>query len=194
MTNKQTQVATNKTKGSVEPAPQKVVTFAELWDAYPSDSHPYKDPKTGEPPPNFDNQCAIRLSVALHNVGVEMKSFNGKGKIRLDGKNTAVLAAEMADWLKVKQFPGLGRPELITGQDWKEKVKNRTGIIAFKDYWIRHGQSRPTGGHIDLWNGSRTTITMNADSIGAVVGRYIGIDSISRLYSNLGGAREILFF
>ena len=44
----------------------------------------------------------------------------------------------------------------ITGGDWKKLVKGKTGIIYFKDYWLRAtDREHPTGDHIDLWNGSR---------------------------------------
>ncbi|MNN61259.1 hypothetical protein D3C81_1764860 [compost metagenome] len=172
----------------------KVITFAELWNAYPRGT-PYVDPKTGDVPPSFKNQCAIRMSVTFHNVGLEMKSFRGKGQIRLDGKRTAVLASELADWLRLKPLAGIGVPENITGAGWQKRIKGRTGIVAFKNYWRRNGEStgRASGGHIDLWNGSRMTIS-GAEGLAANVGRFVlGIDA-SLFYSDLGKATEILFW
>ncbi len=82
MPNKRTIVRTKSTPDSIKEVSLKAVTFAELWTAYPQVA-PYVDPKTGDIPPGFENQCAIRMSVTLHRVGIEMKSFRGKGQIRL---------------------------------------------------------------------------------------------------------------
>lgn len=85
-----------------------------------------------------------------------MRSFNGAGVIRLNGNTTAIRAQEFADWLKSSSIPGVGRPEVVTGSDWTERIDGRTGVIFFGDYWVRPGGQR-TGDHIDLWNGSRMT-------------------------------------
>lgn len=192
MPNKKKQVPTNTKVDSKAEVQLRTVSFAELWAAYPGGT-PYVDPKTGDAPPAFKNQCAIRMSVTLHRVGIEMKSFRGKGQIRLDGKRTAVLASEMAEWLRLKPLAGIGAPENITGADWQKKINGRTGIVAFKNYWTRDGESGQSGGHIDLWNGSR----MTSGSIrGAATNFFrfnLGWES-GPGYSDLGKATEILFW
>ena len=70
MPNKKTVVQTNDTPRSVKEVPLKAVTFAELWANYPS-GNPYDNPA-------YKNQCAIRLSVTLHRVGIGMKSFSSR--------------------------------------------------------------------------------------------------------------------
>jgi type VI secretion system (T6SS) effector Tae4 (amidase) len=97
MPNSKTVVRTNNTPGSIKEVELRAVSFAELWDNYPS-GNPYDNP-------DYENQCAIRLSVALHRVGIGMKSFSQKlirpmngdkiGRILLDGKPTATRADEM---------------------------------------------------------------------------------------------------
>ncbi|MBP0622002.1 type VI secretion system amidase effector protein Tae4 [Cupriavidus consociatus] len=194
MPNKKRQIPTNSKADSKVEVPLRAITFAELWAAYPAGT-PYVDPKTGDVPPGFENQCAIRMSVTLHKVGVEMQSFRGKGQIRLDGKRTAVLASELADWLRLKPLAGIGAPEDITGADWQKRIKGRTGIVAFKNYWRRDGESaaRVSGGHVDLWNGLRMTIS-SAGGLASNVGRFVfGINS-NFLYSDLGKSTEILFW
>lgn len=64
----QARIRTNSTKDSVCKINVEVVTFAKLWEGYPSDP-PYTDPKTGKPPPGYSNQCAIKVSVAIHKAG-----------------------------------------------------------------------------------------------------------------------------
>ncbi|EUK17585.1 type VI secretion system amidase effector protein Tae4 [Commensalibacter papalotli (ex Servin-Garciduenas et al. 2014)] len=128
------------------------VQFFDLW----------RHAETGNPSPEYKYQCAIRLSITLHNVGVDMKSFSQKavkpasgrqtlGRTIIDGLPVATRADEMAVWLKQNPFCGLGQAEDITGQNWKDKVYGRTGIIAFSSYWGKNQD----GGHIDIWNKSR---------------------------------------
>lgn len=162
MPNKKTIVRTNSTPGSIKKVELKMLTFQELWDNYPT-GNPYDNPA-------YKDQCAIRMSVMLHRVGIEMKSFPEKlvrplsgaptiGRILLDGKATATRADELGEWLNLRPFAGLPKAENITGEDWEAKVKGRTGIVQFSRYWSRAGESaaEASGGHIDLWNGKRLT-------------------------------------
>ena len=43
------------------------------------------------------------------------------------------------------------------GLDFYGKLYGRTGIIYIQDYWKRHGETTPTGDHIDVWNGYRSS-------------------------------------
>ena len=192
----QARIRTNTTKDSVCKVGVESVTFARLWESYPS-GHPYVDPKTGKPPAGFSNQCAIKVSLAIHGAGVEMKSFRG-GAIKMNGLTTAYVAEQLAAWLKLQPFCGLPKaPEDVTGKDWQGKIAGRTGIIFFANYWKREGEStRPTGDHIDLWN--KTRLTSNP----ANFVRRLGISSIQWLpgpladynFSDLAGSTQILFW
>lgn len=198
----QATVRTNTTKDSVCRVDVEAVTFANLWKSYVT-GKPYDDPNG-----QYKNQCAIRMSATLHRVGVEMKSFSQKvvkptpgkatlGRILLDGKPAATRADEMAAWLKLQPFCGLPKkPEDITGRDWESKVKGRTGIIFFGGYWRQDGDSgnNLSGGHIDLWNGSRLT---NNGALGAAetfLRFTVGVNSLPGLYSDLRNSKAILFF
>lgn len=202
MPNRRTTVRTNSIPNSVKEVSLKAVTFQELWDSYPS-GNPYDNP-------TYKNQCAIRLSVTLHRVGIEMKSFSSKvvhplsgqptiGRIILDGRATATRADEMGEWLKLQPFSGLPKAEDITGQDWESRVKERTGIIQFSGYWRREtdAASDASGGHIDLWNGSRLTVSSILNA-GATFGRVIGMQDFrpgtSLGWSDLRSAKRILFW
>lgn len=198
-------VPTNSTPNSTLKLDVEPITFQQLWDNYVT-GNPHVD-ETGA----YANQCAIRMSATLHRVGIEMKSFSAKvvrpspgkpsiGRILLNGKPTATRADEMAAWLSLKPFAGLpAKPESITGTDWEVKVRDRTGIIAFLGYWTRDGESddSASGGHIDLWNGSRLTISSPLNSI-ATIGRRLGFNSIASGlrfgYSDLRRSKEILFW
>ncbi|CAB3768217.1 type VI secretion system amidase effector protein Tae4 [Paraburkholderia solisilvae] len=202
MPNKRTIVRTNPTPGSIKEVPLEAVTFQELWDAYPSGS-PYDNPA-------YKNQCAIRMSVTFHRVGIEMKSFSSKlirplsgqpsiGRIILGGKVTATRADELGEWLQLQPLAGLPKAQDITGADWESKVKGRTGIIQFSRYWTRDGESaeNASGGHIDLWNGSRLTISGPFDAV-ATISRMLGGSSFLSEYtfgwSDLGKSKQILFW
>ncbi|EKZ98339.1 MULTISPECIES: type VI secretion system amidase effector protein Tae4 [Cupriavidus] len=180
------------------------ITFRELWKNYVGGS-----PHLNR---NYKNQCAIRLSATLHRVGVSMKSFSQKyvpkmpgkktlGRDLLDGKPVALRAYEMATWLKQERpFCGLpAEPQDITGENWEAKVRGRTGIIYFYGYWRQDGDSDGTltGGHIDLWNGARLTISSISGAF-STLGRWAGYPSMlsdrSFGYSNLADSSEILFW
>ncbi|WP_109482904.1 type VI secretion system amidase effector protein Tae4 [Paraburkholderia sp. C35] len=202
MPNKRTTVTTNSQSGSVKEVQLNVLTFRELWDNYPS-GNPYDNSA-------YRDQCAIRMSVMFHRVGIEMKSFSEKlikpasdqpsiGRIILDGKITATRADELGEWLKLQPFAGLSRAEDITGADWESKIKGRTGIVQFSRYWTRRGETAAsaTGGHIDLWNGARLTISSAPDAV-ATISRYLGKQSFfpgtDFGWSDLRNARSILFW
>jgi hypothetical protein len=204
MPNSKTVVRTNNTPGSIKEVELRAITFAELWDNYPS-GNPYNNP-------DYENQCAIRLSVALHRVGIGMKSFSQKliqpmnsdkiGRILLDGKPTATRADEMGQWLKLRPFAGLPKAENVTGEDWQSKVKGRTGIIQFSRYWTRERENtaNASGGHIDLWN--KDTLTPSTESF---LRFRLGVPEIrnplswfrgrnDNIYSDLGRSKQILFW
>jgi hypothetical protein len=204
MPNKKTVVKTNSTPDSIKVVDLKALTFQELWDNYPS-GNPYDDP-TGA----YKNQCAIRMSVTFHRVGSEMKSFSQKlvkpmpgkptlGRILLDGKPTATRAYELAEWLRLQPLAGLPNAQDITGADWESKVKGRTGIVFFYGYWRQDGDSSDnlSGGRIDLWNGTRLTISGPIDSI-ATISRRFGFNSFAADlpfgFSDLRKSKQILFW
>ncbi|MBH9663848.1 type VI secretion system amidase effector protein Tae4 [Burkholderia multivorans] len=195
MPNRPTKVRTNDTPNSKQSVQLQALSFQALWNAYPK-KDPYDDP-TGE----YANQCAIRMSVAFHGIGSDMKSFSqnvlrpmpGKktlGRLLVGGKATATRAYELAEWLKLRPFLGLGKPESITGSDWQVKIKNRTGIIYFFGYWRQDGDSADSlsGGHIDLWN--KDTLT---PSLVSFLRFRVGMSQFRSLHSYLTGSDDNWF-
>ncbi|MGH6649093.1 type VI secretion system amidase effector protein Tae4 [Aquabacterium sp.] len=191
-------IKTNTQAGSICTVKIMPVKFADLWAGYPKTGTPYVDAK-GEVPTGFENQCAIRVSVSLTSVGLAMKSFKG-ATVLVNANKAAIRAQELADWLKLQPFCGLpAKPEGITGKDWQDKIKGRTGIVYFKDYWARAAETNPTGDHIDLWNGSKLTATGLLSSAQSFMRFTLGLDrvgvgSVWNLYSDLGKSKEILFW
>ncbi len=205
-------VKTNTVKDSVCKIDVPAVKFADLWSNYVTGS-PYKPGPDDKG--DYGNQCALRMSATFHKVGIKMLSFSQKnvkpmpgaqvlGRVMMDGQAAAVRAYELGEWLKLQPFCGLPQtPEKITGKNWEVNVKGRTGIIMFHAYWTRSGEAPAdaSGGHIDLWNGKRLTISGFVDGF-ATIGRYLGIESVrqgasvfsSWSYSDLGKSKTILFW
>jgi hypothetical protein len=195
----QARVRTNTTKDSVCSVQVEAVTFAKLWASYPG-GHPYVD-ANGKTPAGYENQCAINLSAAIHGAGVEMKSFKGATVTLPNGRKAATSASQLADWLKLQPFCGLPqRPEDVAGSDWQGKIRGRTGIVFFSHYWWRDAAEkaadRPTGDHIDLWNGSR--ITGVGVHFFSAWGRRFGFPAIGAGtdwgYSDVGRSKVIQFW
>lgn len=204
----QAKVRTNTVKDSVCKIDVPAVKFADLWGSYVTGT-PYKPGPDDKG--DYSNQCALRMSATFHKVGVKMLSFSQKsvkpmpgaqvlGRVMMDGLPAAVRAYELGEWLKLQPFCGLPKePENITGKDWEAKVKGRTGILMFHAYWTRAGEApaNASGGHIDLWNGSRLTISGFWDGF-ATVGRYLGRQSLfpgtDYGWSDLANSKAILFW
>jgi hypothetical protein len=152
-------VKTNNKSGSVKVVEHPVITFPALWAAYPSKAVVHKDPSTGKD--IFSDHCAIHVSQALYSCGVLMKSFSGVRCWRCptpgeNGKGIhAIRAQELANYLMKQPFAGCPKPESMTGKDFEDNIKGRTGIVFFQDYWQRAGEKSRTGDHIDLWDSSK---------------------------------------
>lgn len=166
--------------------------FAALWSAYPSEK-PYVDPKTGKVPEGYENQCAIKVSVALLGAGVRLDSFKG-ATVSVKGAKLAIRAQELATWLKAQRIQGVDTPpQTVTGADWQTKIKGRSGIVYFADYWTRGNEKVPTGDHIDLWNGSRLTASGFEGAAVTFLRFGLGIASLPG-FSDLGKAKAIWFW
>ncbi|MEM7620421.1 MAG: type VI secretion system amidase effector protein Tae4 [Pseudomonadota bacterium] len=110
--------------------------------------------------PAFKNQCAIRMGVALRNVGVTLEQIgNPRVSWYHEKKDMYVLVAqELANGLQSSDIKGLGPLEKVKDpQNFHNELYGRRGIIFFKDYWRRKGEKNPSGDHIDVWNGYRTS-------------------------------------
>jgi hypothetical protein len=134
----------------------KPISFTNLWNSYPTTDSPCSSAKG----PNFSNQCAIRVGVALAKQGISGKILGARCCWHHDKKEGHVLAAEelVSALVKVHHL-GIGKPIELDAKGFKSKIAGKTGIIFFKDYWMRDKdkEGRPTGDHVDLWNGTRLT-------------------------------------
>ena len=156
MPNQAIQFTTNSEFDTTLVIKKKAITFKELWDNYPNNPTEHIDPKTGKDV--FGDHCAINISDSLHKSGVLLKAFQGTRcwhctTPKSNGKNIhAIRAQELADYLNKTPFAGCPVADILSAQEFEKKVQGKTGIIFFKDYWQRNGQTGRTGDHIDLWN------------------------------------------
>ncbi|HET9958480.1 MAG TPA: type VI secretion system amidase effector protein Tae4 [Polyangiaceae bacterium] len=131
------------------------VQFQSLWTNHPSnlgENAPCKD-KAGNSA--FENQCAIRMGIALQDSGVPLAGYPGAHCWHGHSKIHALRAQELANWLATgagarrvgaveKKRRGAHSP--INVSDYL----GRTGIVFFMNFWGRGNQ----GDHIDVWDGS----------------------------------------
>jgi len=158
MPNHSTTFVTNATPGSVLKVQKKKLLFSELWSRYPKHAIEHIDPRSKKD--IFDNHCAINLSQALYECGVLLKAFRGTRcwscpNANSDGQGIhAVKAQDLADYLGKRPFAGCPAAKRLSASGgFPENVRGETGIVFFKDYWQRTGETGRTGDHIDLWNG-----------------------------------------
>ena len=180
----QTRANANDTPLSCKPGSVNVrscLKFDTLWTSHPlnwskPEPHPFRKPQTRaqrdpanpfavltdnteqEPAPLYEDQCAIKMSIALQSAGLSLDTYpKARSEVhevrQLHKKVRGALAAEeLAGWL-VKV---MGKPEQYPPDEALKKVKGRKGIVFFKDFWRRPGERENQGDHIDLWNGETT--------------------------------------
>jgi len=119
------------------------VSFAHLWASYPDEDQPCV-PSNDEP--TFENQCAIRMGIALENAGFDMSSYPGARCWH--GHNSAhiIRAQELADWLD-QVCPAVSAAEKL--DPMADNIQARQGIIFCRNFWGTYNE----GDHIDLWDG-----------------------------------------
>lgn len=179
-----------------------MVAFEKLWYGHPineSVQTPCIAPHTGtfqgshalKGFPTFHNQCAIRMGVALKRGGVKPGQISGCltcGAHDPDAMHF-IRATELANALARTNLPGFAPVERLTGDaphHFYPKLFGRTGVIFIKDYWTRDGVDKPgfpTGDHIDVWNGYRSSAKWLMEWFS-----WLGY------YSNYAHAREIWFW
>lgn len=171
--------------------PQLAFTFEQLWKSYPRDVDLCVNPDTSKP--EFENQCAMKVGYALEKASGQPLKFPGAKcwfTPREIQNRMPLRAQELAKWLKTRPFSGFPKHTDVTGADYQEKIKGKTGIIFFKDYWLRDGEKIPTGDHIDLWNKKQLT-----ESFATFLRFGLGISSASAFsISDLGKSKQILLW
>jgi hypothetical protein len=142
-----------------------MVSVRELWSNHPTNTGE-QYPCESHGAPNFANQCAIRMGVCLKRSGVQPGQIRGAltcnqaaGTGHGADAMHFVRAHEVANALNGANIPGLSQKILLKNPaDFANELSGRKGLIYFSGYWWRtEDTKRPTGDHIDVWNGWRTT-------------------------------------
>ena len=138
--------------------------------------------------PTYANQCAIRLGIALKRAGVSPMPGLATCGAHPTAEMHYIRANQLAIAIANTAIPGVGKVEKITGASAAEfypQLFGRTGLIYIQDYWHRAGEppDRPTGDHIDVWNGYRSSAKWLMEWFS-----WLGY------YSNYAGAKEIWFW
>lgn len=137
-------------------------SFNTLWDNFP-DKDKVKTVCTNKQKDSnkaFDNYCAILLSECFIKSGIDTNSFSGtKCWSHKQGKKHILKAADLATAIDSHLTSGFSKREKIMPASFQSILKDRTGVIYFKDYWQRGKESfdNRSGDHIDLWNKDEIT-------------------------------------
>jgi hypothetical protein len=124
------------------------------YNDYRMDSKPCKQ--------GAENQCAVRMSIALGRAGFGLESFQPSSRVHKGGKSCQtngmahVLGAEeLARFLRQALFaPVVFQPGAKNGCAGAFQTVQRTrGILYFNNCFKRKGETHARGDHIDLFNG-----------------------------------------
>jgi hypothetical protein len=136
----------------------------KAYDAYWSDRKPCKGRIEGR---SIENQCAVRMSIALERCGFSLRGF---GHLRDRNNHRRVHRSRRGCQVQVPHV--LGAEELAryldaaigfnddfrrrTLDDAAASLAGRPGIVYFNNCFTRRGDSSRRGDHIDLWDGNET--------------------------------------
>lgn len=125
-----------------------MLMFRTLWNEHPSNqgnTSPCLDRKGN---PAFENQCAIRMGIALAAAGMNLSSF--RGARCWFGHRHILRVEQLITWLRT-QTQDVGTAQSFRpGSDARSAVNGHTGIVACRNF---HGRGNQ-GDHIDVWDGT----------------------------------------
>ena len=125
-----------------------MLMFKTLWNNHPSNNGENSPCRNQKGDPAFENQCAIRMGVALEASGMNTSSF--RGARCWYGHRHILRVEELIKWLKTRSHDVGTATSYKPGSDVRSAVAGKTGIVACRNFWGRGNQ----GDHIDLWDGT----------------------------------------
>jgi len=120
-----------------------LIQFKKLWNNHPYTINPCNKAV-------FENQCAIRMGVAMESSDINTTSFDKMFPQRrcypgFNHKPAHILSAEqMAKWMSAEI--GIFGKKIIIKKDRLVNLKGKQGFIFIFNGW-------GSGDHIDLWDG-----------------------------------------
>jgi hypothetical protein len=113
--------------------------FIKLWSSYPNEQFPCKK---SDGKPAWENQCAIRMSIALQGAGVSLTAYSDPKCAHGHARGAEALANHLH---RILFWPKKG-----SYKEMADFVRARKGIVFFKNL------NGNTTDHIDLWSGAQT--------------------------------------
>jgi hypothetical protein len=137
-------------------------TFAELWSNHPNNKGdtPLLDKAV------YENQCAINVAAAWMRSGMKFSNYTGALSWQKDKPKYPIRAQELANWFATPHSRLPFKVQKFGGKEAFEKIRGKTGIIFFQNYWGSGNQ----GDHIDLWNMFRLSDVLSWVRIYARIG------------------------
>lgn len=134
--------------------------FKTLWDNFPDKKvvagRCFNKQKDSSQP--FSDYCAILLSECFIKSGINISTYKGKCWSHA-GQKHILLAENLAEGLRQNPPSHFGKILKVDPQNFQDKLKEKTDVIFFKDYWVRGKEEfeARSGDHIDLWNKNEIT-------------------------------------
>ena len=132
--------------------------FSDLWDNHPSTSIPSDDPgnfpcrdKHGAVHAALENQCAIRLGIALQAAGVKTDSVPGTRCWNGHGRKHILRVLDFIPWIEAKSTQIGCKKKVVHKNVTHADFLAKKGICYFQNFYGTNNQ----GDHLDLWNGTR---------------------------------------
>lgn len=126
-------------------------TFKQLWDSHPSTQTPPEHfpcvDGRGKVHPALENQCAIRLGLALAGAGIDTSKIPGRRCWNNHGKRHILNTSSLVAWLDRNTALVGCKPKVVGRKVTFKDYLNKRGICYFKNFYGRNNQ----GDHIDLW-------------------------------------------
>jgi hypothetical protein len=122
----------------------------------------YGDYRTDSAPckaPGIDDQCAVRLSVALWRCGLGLQGFRDQGRVHRNWPRCHLAVAHVVGAQELAQYlaEALGVPQRFNASEAvaaRNALAGQRGIVFFKNCFRSGGRGGPkTGDHIDIFNG-----------------------------------------
>lgn len=132
-----------------------MVAFSALWSNHPANEVPPNIYPCSSPSgaANFENQCAIRLGIALARSGISLSGYTGAFCWHKHGNEHPLRVNDVTRWLRGSRI--FGSPEIARrakgAQLSHAPYMGRSGIVVWINFWGTNSQGDP----IDLWDGAR---------------------------------------
>jgi hypothetical protein len=132
-----------------------MASFNTLWSNHPSNQtppehYPCKD-KKGNVHSALENQCAIRLGIAMQESGISLKSLMGSRCWNGHGRKHVLKVLQMVPWIEAHASSIGVKKKTVHKNVTDADFRGKRGIVYWQNFYGNNNQ----GDHIDLWDGDR---------------------------------------